>query len=110
MRFTPAFLLAIPLFAADWNPRAAADYMDARQKLWFEWPRATRSGAACVSCHTGLTYILARPELRHALGETSATEFEQGYSKTMRSRADKAAPADPAALDGYGTDSVLAAM
>ncbi|MBZ5603199.1 MAG: hypothetical protein LAO79_12935 [Acidobacteriia bacterium] len=110
MRYTLAFLLAIPAICADWNPRAAADYMDARQKAWFAWPQATRSGAACISCHTGMTYLLARPELRHVLGEKSATEYERGYSQTLRARADKQPPSNPASLDGFGTDSVLAAM
>jgi squalene-hopene/tetraprenyl-beta-curcumene cyclase len=61
-------LAAIPGFAADWNPRLAAKYLDSRQKEWIAWPPAMASGVACVSCHTGMPYLLARPALRKALG------------------------------------------
>jgi hypothetical protein len=30
----------------------------------------------CVSCHTGMTYLLARPVLRRALHESEPTTFE----------------------------------
>lgn len=109
-RIAVLLILAIPAFSGDWNPKLAADYMDARQKAWFAWPRANSSGAACMSCHTGMTYMLVRPELRRVLGEKQRTEWEEGYSRTLRARADKQAPANPAALDGYGTDSVLGAF
>ena len=109
-RLAIGLALAIPAFSGDWNPRLAADYMDARQKEWFAWPRANTSGAPCMSCHTGMTYMLVRPELRRVLGETQSTEYEQGYSRTLRARVEKTAPANPAALDGFGTDSVLAAL
>lgn len=104
------FVFAIPAFCADWNPRLAADYMDARQKAWFVWPRANASGAPCISCHTGLTYMLVRPELRRVLGEAGRTEFEQGFSRTMRARADKPRPENPTAIDGYAVDAVLSAL
>ena len=58
-----------PLAGADWNPRLAAQYLDSRQKEWFAWPRANAGAKPCVSCHTGVTYLLARPALREALGE-----------------------------------------
>ncbi|MCU1276292.1 MAG: hypothetical protein JWO48_3723 [Bryobacterales bacterium] len=69
-------LAAIPGFAADWNPRLAAQYLDSRQKEWIAWPPAMASGVACVSCHTGLPYLLARPALRRTLGETTPTLYE----------------------------------
>jgi|SRR5579863_7959960 len=74
-----AALLALavsPVFCGDWNPRLAAQYLDSRQKDWFAWPPASRSGVVCVSCHTGVPYLLARPALRRALGETSPTLYE----------------------------------
>ena len=37
------------LLHADWNPRAAADYLDARQKAWFAWAPAKASGGPCIS-------------------------------------------------------------
>src|ERR1700756_5778590 len=69
-------LVAMPAFCGDWNPRLAAQYLDSRQKQWFAWPPATASGVPCVSCHTGLPYLLARPALRQALGETVPTLYE----------------------------------
>ena len=42
--FARAFVLIIlftaPLFAQDWNARTTAQYLDSRQKEWFEWPTA----------------------------------------------------------------------
>ncbi len=36
------------------------------------WPAAARShGTFCISCHTAMPYLLARPALRQALGEES---------------------------------------
>jgi squalene-hopene/tetraprenyl-beta-curcumene cyclase len=64
-------------FAADWNQRLAADYLDSRQKEWFVWPRAKVANSACVSCHTGLPYLLARPVLRRALRQSQPTAYEQ---------------------------------
>jgi squalene-hopene/tetraprenyl-beta-curcumene cyclase len=68
--------VAMPAFCGDWNPRLAAQYLDSRQKQWFAWPPAGASGVPCVSCHTGLPYLLARPALRQALGETGPTLYE----------------------------------
>jgi squalene-hopene/tetraprenyl-beta-curcumene cyclase len=68
--------VAMPAFCGDWNPRLAAQYLDSRQKQWFAWPPASASGVPCVSCHTGLPYLLARPALRQALGETAPTLYE----------------------------------
>src|SRR5579872_2013280 len=105
-----AIFLAVPGFSADWNPRLTADYMDARQKAWFAWPAARGSGAPCMSCHTGMTYMLVRPQLRQALGEEQPTEYEQGYSRILRSRAGAPAPSEAARMDGFGTDTVLRAF
>ena len=58
-------------FAADWDPAAAAKYLDSRQEKWSAWPTAALKGGPCLSCHTGITYLLARPVLRGALGETA---------------------------------------
>jgi squalene-hopene/tetraprenyl-beta-curcumene cyclase len=69
-------LVAVSAFCADWNPRLAAQYLDSRQKAWFAWPTANKSGVPCVSCHTGLPYLLARPALRKALGESTPTLYE----------------------------------
>lgn len=104
-------LSCVPAFSGDWNPRLAADYLDARQKDWFAWPAATKSGAPCISCHTGMTYMLVRPGLRNVLGEKESTEYERGFLQTMRSHAGKK-PAADAPKDSTGTqvDTILSAM
>src|ERR1041385_8717339 len=99
-------LLAIPAFCGDWSPRLAADYLDARQKAWLAWPDANKSGAPCISCPTHMTYMLARPVLRAALAEKSASEYENALTAAMRSRAAKKPATNPPS-DGFGTDSVL---
>jgi hypothetical protein len=49
------------------------------------WPMALHSGVACVSCHTGLPYSLARPALRQALDEkTGPTLYEAVLVDSMR--------------------------
>jgi len=69
---------------ADWSPQLAAQYLDARQKAWFAWKRAASPDGPCVSCHTGMTYLLARPALRRALGESQPTAYEQGLLDRLR--------------------------
>ena len=51
-------------WCGDWNPRLAADYLDAREKAWFAWPVSKSAGGNCVSCHTNMSYLMARPALR----------------------------------------------
>src|ERR1700679_901202 len=71
-RFAVLLTLAVaPAFCQDWNARLAGQYLDSRQKEWVAWPMALHSGVACVSCHTGLTYLVARPALRRSLGDKS---------------------------------------
>ncbi len=90
-----AALFAFPVLAADWSPRAAADYLDARQKQWLAWPSSNLAdGKKCVSCHTGMTYLLARPALRRILNEPSPTEYETALVDGLRSRVSKIAPLD----------------
>ncbi|PYR98933.1 MAG: hypothetical protein DMG15_26120 [Acidobacteria bacterium] len=79
---------ALEGFCADWNPQLAADYLDSRQKEWFAWPRATVEGGVCVSCHTGVTYLLARPLLRQALGESQPTTYEKGLLEGIHAQAE----------------------
>src|SRR5713226_10700835 len=81
--------IALPGFCGDWNQRLAADYLDSRQKEWFAWPRAKVPSGACVSCHTGVTYLLVRPALRRALGESQPTSYERGLLDGLRARVEK---------------------
>ena len=100
------FYSLLPAGAADWNPRLAAQYLDSRQKDWFVWPRANAGAKPCVSCHTGVTYLMARPALRQALGEDAPTVYETGLLASLRSRIDLK---EPAASPGLGVESILAA-
>jgi squalene-hopene/tetraprenyl-beta-curcumene cyclase len=96
----------VSAWGADWNPRLAAQYLDSRQKEWFVWPRANAAAKPCVSCHTGVTYLLARPALRRALGEDTPTVYETGLLASLRSRVQLREPANS---PGMGVESVLAA-
>jgi squalene-hopene/tetraprenyl-beta-curcumene cyclase len=90
---------------AEWDPARAARYLDARQQAWFDWKTAQSSDGPCVSCHTGMTYLLARPVLRRALHETAPTRFETGYLDRLRTKMGK--PAEGA----LGTvEAVMSAM
>jgi squalene-hopene/tetraprenyl-beta-curcumene cyclase len=116
MRMLVLLLLTLPAFAADWNPRAAADYLDARQKEWFAWPGANANATPCVSCHTGVTYLLARPALRRVLGEADPTPYETGLLDSLRGRLPKRTAKDlfpkavePHLSEGAGVESILAA-
>ena len=109
-------LIALPALAADWNPKLAAQYLDSRQKEWFEWPTAKRAGGPCISCHTGLTYLLARPALRRVLGEPEPTVYETGLVDGLISRvglnvedARKGAK-EPVASQAVGVEAVFAAL
>jgi hypothetical protein len=112
--FTTVAALA---FGGDWNPRLAAQYMDARQKEWFAWPSANTNGMPCVSCHTGVSYLLARPALGRALGETERTPYEKGLLDGMRSRVGKKDVAElfpkatpPHSFEALGVETVFAAL
>jgi len=67
----------------------------------------------CVSCHTGVTYLLARPALRRALGESQPTAYETGLLNGMRARVAKK---DPKALakepvsQKLGVEAILSAL
>ena len=103
--------------AAGWNPKLAASYLDERQKQWFSWSVAARTGGPCVSCHTGVSYLIARPALRRVLGESEPTEWETGLRDALRARAgSKDAKAilkyetEPTATQAIGVESILAAV
>src|SRR5262245_47437745 len=45
--------------AAPWNPKAAAAYLDQRERWWMGWQDAAREhGTFCISCHTSVPYAL----------------------------------------------------
>jgi len=63
---------------AGWNMTTSARYLDTRLDWWSKWPKAARDhGTRCVSCHTSLPAVIARPALRTALGNAGPTANEQ---------------------------------
>jgi squalene-hopene/tetraprenyl-beta-curcumene cyclase len=83
---------SLPCVAADWNPRLAARYLDGRQTEWFAWKQAASSEGPCVSCHTGVPYLLARPALRQRLGDQPAA-YEKGLEDWLRAPGASVPPA-----------------
>lgn len=60
-----------------WDAAGAARYLDGRLAWWRQWPKAQRDhGTVCVSCHTALPHVLARPALRAQLGEHERSPAE----------------------------------
>ena len=109
-------LTALPGLAGDWSPKLAAQYLDSRQKEWFAWPPAKRSGGPCISCHTGLTYMLARPALRRVLGEAEPTAYETGLVDGLLARVGTGledalkAVKEPVASQSVGVEAIFAAL
>ncbi len=68
----------------DWSPERAARYLDGRLQKWFAWKPAASPDGPCVSCHTGMTYLMARPALRRKLGEPQPTAYEKGLLDRLR--------------------------
>ena len=60
MQIAFVFLAGSSLLAADWDRAKALHYLDARQQQWADWKPAQRAGGPCLSCHTGIAYMLGR--------------------------------------------------
>ncbi len=69
---------------ADWSPARAAGYLDGRLAAWSAWRPATSPDGPCVSCHTGMPYLLARPALRLRLGDSQPTPHETALLGRLR--------------------------
>jgi mono/diheme cytochrome c family protein len=71
--------------ASSWNPRAAAAYLDRRAGWWIAWPDADRDHEThCISCHTVLPYVLARPALGEKEPSASERTLLAGVIKRVR--------------------------
>src|SRR5216117_1002812 len=91
-------LVACPMVRAggerkSWNPDAARKYLDERQRAWFAFSSADRgegeTRTSCVSCHTVLPYVLARPVLRKFVGTETTSEQEKKLAAQIRMRVEK---------------------
>jgi squalene-hopene/tetraprenyl-beta-curcumene cyclase len=103
-----------------WNPETAARYLDYREVWWGNWIPASRDhDTYCISCHTNVPYVFARPALRHVLGEREQTPVEQKLLNDVRTRVrdwnksepyygDASGPGKTA--ESRGTESVLNAL
>jgi squalene-hopene/tetraprenyl-beta-curcumene cyclase len=61
--------------ASQWNERLAAAYLDQREEWWMGWEHAARGDSTfCVSCHTSVPYLLARPRLDVMLGQAPSID------------------------------------
>src|SRR5262245_9397064 len=117
--------------SADWNVKSAAAYLDQRATWWMDSKTAVRDqGTFCISCHTAVPYALARPALRTALAEHTASANEQRllanvtkrvrlwsevapfYSddKQLPLKASDARPDDIKAKESRGTEAILSAL
>jgi squalene-hopene/tetraprenyl-beta-curcumene cyclase len=85
-RRTESYWSSVPRLR-DWDEGAAARYLDQREIWWMSWSAASRDrGTFCVSCHTTLPYMLARPNLDVALGETEPSPIELKILENVRKR------------------------
>jgi squalene-hopene/tetraprenyl-beta-curcumene cyclase len=77
----------VPVDLHTWSPKAAATYLDQRERWWMNWPKSARGNSTfCVSCHTAVPYALARPALSRYLGQTGPTETEQALLDPVAAR------------------------
>ncbi|MBN8729909.1 MAG: hypothetical protein J0L64_05160 [Acidobacteria bacterium] len=110
MRFTGLVcLFALTLRAGDWESMLAAKYLDERQKQWAEWKPAQAAGGTCLSCHTGLPYLIARPAVRQLHNQAEPAAYEKALLDGLRHRLAQPLPAAPYKT-GMVAESVLAAV
>ncbi len=101
-----------------WNPSGAAKYLDERMDAWFASPitklRTGSGETTCVSCHTTVPYVLARPALRRVMNVQNETAQEFQIVEEVRRRVETYGTHEvPYALnaekirDSLGTEAVL---
>ena len=66
-----------------WDRPRAFEFMESRQQAWAAWKPAQKPGGPCISCHTGLSYMLAR----RASGAPDATPSERDLVRGVTQRA-----------------------
>lgn len=109
---------AVVAVTADaWDAAAASRYLDARMDQWWAKAKPLRTGATeakCLSCHTAVPYLWARPTLRRLTNSPHPTTHEQRLLDTVRLRvahADDQAPfydhSEAKKVESLGTEAVL---
>jgi len=101
----------------DWDRPAAGKYLDDRIDLWFGRATQLQTGegkVACVSCHTVVPYLLARPALRKATQMTKPTSPEARLLDNIIRRVEtgwnRASMSDSKHGGQDGTEEVLNAL
>ena len=97
-----------------WDKEAAAKFLDDRMDLWFDQARKLRTGrgtTSCVSCHTVVPHVLARPALRKAAGVSQPTPQEAKLLEETLRRVDTYGSHEPLVASkgeqSRGTEAVL---
>jgi squalene-hopene/tetraprenyl-beta-curcumene cyclase len=98
-----------------WDAPAAAEYMDKRAVQWMNWPKAARAHeTVCISCHTALTYALAREPLGRVLNEPELPAPRRQLLANVVKRVQMWPQLPPyyqdKAIASRGTESVLNAL
>ena len=103
-----------------WDREGAARYLDERMQVWFANGKKLRTGQAetvCVSCHTTLPYVLARPALRRAMHVAGPTPEEIRLLEETTRRVESYADHQPLydhsqskITESRGTEAVLDAL
>jgi hypothetical protein len=93
------FLMLPVCLAYGWDRAKAFQFLEQRQAQWAAWKPAQNEAGSCMSCHTGVPYLLARK----ALGVAALTD-EPLVRATVRR-----IEANPALAMGFdeGAESVL---
>lgn len=102
---------------SDWDRPAAAKYLDDRINLWFSRATRLQTGehkVACISCHTVVPYLLARPALRKATQIAEPTSQEarlfDNITRRVETAWNRACMSDAKHGGQRGTEEVLNAL
>lgn len=105
---------------SDWDREGAAKYLDGRMDVWFANAKKLQTGkseTSCVSCHTTIPYVMARPALRRAMHVNTATPQELRLIDETSRRVESYEAkrplydhSDSKALESRGTEAVLNAL
>lgn len=87
LRIRQAYAAPHLVYRINWNPQAAATYLDEREVWWQSWTDAKEDrGTMCISCHTVVPYALARPVLRQRFGSAAMTPEETVMLASVKKR------------------------
>ena len=106
--------------SGSWEREGAAKYLDDRMDIWFANAKKLRTGQSetmCVSCHTTVPYIIARPALRRAMQINAATPQEVRLIEETTRRVENYSTRQPLydhseskKIESRGTEVVLNAL